>query len=55
MDDATKDAVMSLYPSAVVAADYQLTPEDAQDFSSRAHGRCVHPLLCSSNLSLSRP
>uniref|UniRef100_A0A7S4BWV3 Pescadillo homolog n=1 Tax=Chrysotila carterae TaxID=13221 RepID=A0A7S4BWV3_CHRCT len=34
-DDNTKDAVMSLYLSAVVSAGYQLTPEDAQDFSSR--------------------
>merc|ERR1712118_127352 len=34
-DDTTKDMVMSLYLSAVVAAGYQLTPEDAQDFSGR--------------------
>merc|ERR1712146_495033 len=32
-DDNTKDMVMSLYLSAVVAAGYQLMSEDAQDFS----------------------
>merc|ERR1719237_762954 len=39
-DEATKDMVMSLYLSAVVSAGYQLTPEDAQEFSSRI-GRIV--------------
>merc|ERR1719305_1007854 len=39
-DDSTKDMVMSLYLSAVVAAGYQLMPEDAQDFSERV-GRMV--------------
>merc|ERR1719274_522819 len=39
-DDNTKDMVMSLYLSAVVGAGYQLTPEDAQDFSARV-GRMV--------------
>merc|ERR1719160_2260291 len=39
-DESTKDMVMSLYLSAVVSAGYQLTPEDAQDFSSRI-GRIV--------------
>merc|ERR1711871_1612761 len=34
-DENTKDMVMSLYMSAVVAAGYQLMPEDAQDFSER--------------------
>merc|ERR1712196_454887 len=34
-DDEVKDMVMSLYLSAVVAAGYQLMPEDAQDFSER--------------------
>jgi len=34
-DDTTMDMVMSLYLSAVVSAGYQLTPEDAQDFSGR--------------------
>merc|ERR1712216_905562 len=34
-DDATKDMVISLYLSAVVAAGSQLMPEDAQDFSER--------------------
>merc|ERR1740117_2530463 len=34
-DESTKDSIISLYLSAVVAAGYQLTPEDAQDFSSR--------------------
>merc|ERR1719451_74421 len=34
-DDETKDMVVSLYLSAVVAAGYQLMPEDAQDFSER--------------------
>jgi len=34
-DEATKDMVVSLYLSAVVAAGYQLMPEDAQDFSER--------------------
>merc|ERR1719240_1569015 len=36
-DDATKDQIMSLYLSAVVAAGYQLMPEDAQDFSDRVN------------------
>merc|ERR1712087_119851 len=39
-DESTKDMIMSLYLSAVVSAGYQLTPEDAQDFSSRI-GRIV--------------
>merc|ERR1711935_404344 len=39
-DDSVKDMVISLYLSAVVAAGYQLTPEDAQDFSARV-GRMV--------------
>merc|ERR1719152_423172 len=39
-DDTTKDMVMSLYLSAVVAAGYQLMPEDAQDFGERV-GRMV--------------
>merc|ERR1719217_36322 len=39
-DDSTKDMVMSLYLSAVVAAGYQLMPEDAQDFGERV-GRMV--------------
>jgi len=34
-DDTLKDSIMSLYLSAVVSAGYQLTPEDAQDFSER--------------------
>merc|ERR1712051_441103 len=34
-DETTADSLMSLYLSAVVSAGYQLTPEDAQDFSSR--------------------
>merc|ERR1712196_431345 len=34
-DDDVKDMVTSLYLSAVVAAGYQLMPEDAQDFSER--------------------
>jgi len=34
-DEPTKDMVMSLYLSAVVAAGYQLMPEDAQDFNER--------------------
>jgi len=36
-DDTTKDYVMSLYLSAVTAAGYQLTPEDAQDFGERVN------------------
>jgi len=40
VDDSTKDMVMSLYLSAVVAAGYQLMPEDAQDFGERV-GRMV--------------
>ena len=39
-DDTTKDMVTSLYLSAVVAAGYQLMPEDAQDFGERV-GRMV--------------
>merc|ERR1719160_967194 len=39
-DDTVKDMITSLYLSAVVAAGYQLTPEDAQDFSDRV-GRMV--------------
>merc|ERR1712070_1130590 len=34
-DETTKDMIMPLYLSAVVAAGYQLMPEDAQDFSER--------------------
>merc|ERR1719378_930447 len=34
-DDETKDAIVSLYLSGVIAAGYQLTPEDATDFSAR--------------------
>lgn len=34
-NDNTKDMITSLYLSAVVAAGYQLSPEDAQDFSER--------------------
>merc|ERR1719506_2897760 len=34
-DETTKDSIIALYLSAVVAAGYQLTPEDAQDFSAR--------------------
>jgi len=34
-DENTMDMVTSLYLSAVVAAGYQLMPEDAQDFSER--------------------
>merc|ERR1719245_1273533 len=34
-DDSTKDMVISLYLSGVIGAGYQLTPEDAQDFSER--------------------
>merc|ERR1712086_255280 len=34
-DDATKDMVISLYLSGVIGAGYQLTPEDAMDFSER--------------------
>merc|ERR1712072_342524 len=34
-DDTTKDMVISLYLSGVIGAGYQLTPEDAQDFSER--------------------
>merc|ERR1719149_608846 len=39
-DEATANQVISLYLSAVVSAGYQLTPEDAQDFSGRI-GRMV--------------
>jgi len=38
--DNIKDMIMSLYMSAVVGAGYQLTPEDAADFSARV-GRMV--------------
>merc|ERR1712054_563023 len=34
-DDAVKDMVISLYLSGVIGAGYQLTPDDAQDFSER--------------------
>merc|ERR1719324_2153793 len=34
-DDTTKDMVISLYLSGVIGAGYQLTPDDAQDFSER--------------------
>merc|ERR1719408_639906 len=34
-DNTTKDMVVSLYLSGVIAAGYQLTPEDAQDFGER--------------------
>jgi len=39
-DDTTKDMVISLYLSGVIAAGYQLTPEDAQEFGERV-GRMV--------------
>merc|ERR1712118_252049 len=39
-DDTTKDMVISLYMSGVIGAGYQLTPDDAQDFSERV-GRMV--------------
>ena len=39
-EDTTKNMVTSLYLSAVVAAGYQLMPEDAQDFGERV-GRMV--------------
>merc|ERR1719506_1515836 len=39
-DDAVKDMVISLYLSGVIGAGYQLTPDDAQDFSERV-GRMV--------------
>merc|ERR1711966_210468 len=34
-DEQTKDMVISLYLSGVIGAGYQLTPDDAQDFSER--------------------
>jgi len=34
-DETTKDMVISLYLSGVIGAGYQLTPEDAMDFSER--------------------
>merc|ERR1719460_3079021 len=34
-DDSVKDMVISLYLSGVIGAGYQLTPDDAQDFSER--------------------
>merc|ERR1719359_2630518 len=39
-DEQTKDMVISLYLSGVIGAGYQLTPDDAQDFSERV-GRMV--------------
>merc|ERR1711935_1019606 len=39
-DEQTKDMVVSLYLSGVIGAGYQLTPDDAQDFSERV-GRMV--------------
>jgi len=39
-DDSVKDMVISLYLSGVIGAGYQLTPDDAQDFSERV-GRMV--------------
>merc|ERR1719172_577389 len=39
-DDTTRDMVISLYLSGVIGAGYQLTPDDAQDFSERV-GRMV--------------
>merc|ERR1719160_649032 len=39
-EDTTKDMVISLYLSGVIGAGYQLTPDDAQDFSERV-GRMV--------------
>merc|ERR1712087_803029 len=43
-DETTADSLMSLYLSAVVSAGYQLTPEDATDFSTRI-GRVVSSTL----------
>merc|ERR1712070_419017 len=37
-DDNTKNQIMSLYLAAVIAAGYQLTPEDAAEFSTRVTG-----------------
>merc|ERR1719199_806540 len=34
-DDSVKDMVTSMYLSGVIGAGYQLTPDDAQDFSER--------------------
>merc|ERR1712086_902814 len=34
-DESTKDSIISLYLSGVIGAGYQLTPEDAMDFSER--------------------
>merc|ERR1719324_1233803 len=39
-DSQVKDQVMSLYLAGVIGAGYQLTPDDAQDFSERV-GRMV--------------
>merc|ERR1712164_213248 len=39
-DENTKDMIISLYLAGVISAGYQLTPEDAQDFSERV-GRMV--------------
>merc|ERR1719240_1818735 len=43
-DEQLQDSVMSLYLSALVAAGYQLMPEDAQDFGERV-GRMVGQTL----------
>merc|ERR1712087_721288 len=43
-DETTAGSLMSLYLSAVVSAGYQLTPEDATDFSTRI-GRVVSSTL----------
>jgi len=43
-DDNIKDMITSLYLSAVVAAGYQLSPEDAQDFSARVNSMVTNGL-----------
>merc|ERR1719408_189444 len=51
-DDSTKDMVISLYLSGVIAAGYQLTPEDAQDFGERVSRMVTSSLGVASDAEL---
>merc|ERR1719324_273810 len=51
-DDTTKDMVISLYLSGVIAAGYQLTPEDAQDFGERVSRMVTSSLGVASDAEL---
>merc|ERR1712159_967487 len=53
-DDPTKDMVISLYLSGVIGAGYQLTPEDAMDFSERVSRMVTASLGVEADAELAR-